>query len=231
MEIQAAPLDAAYKTALTEHYMDMPTWEQRAKVQWINTVLGKRDATQKSLQRVTLNIGPDGKKTSSRNKHIWSIDPITNEREYIGPYTTPTPVSTGGGKGKTTSADINTFFRYAIPKFWDKVMTPRTKFEDMTSNLETVTDRTTGAIIPEKFMARLEPKDQRDLIGMLSRTFPGSPITQNLSRLYNAQSGPKTHFPASLEDAKSMSIPEGDFMIWDNQTYKKTATGFEPLEN
>jgi len=43
-----------------------------------------------------LNIGADGKRTNSRDKHTWALHPVTGKPiAYIGPYTTPKDGSSG----------------------------------------------------------------------------------------------------------------------------------------
>jgi len=93
LEIQAAPLDAAYKSALTNQLLSQPSFEQRAGLQLMNTLLGKSGpGAGPGLQRVSLNVGPDGKQTSPRDKHIWSYNPQTGQpEEYIGPDTQAAP--------------------------------------------------------------------------------------------------------------------------------------------
>ncbi len=100
MNIQAAPQDAAYKAALTEYYQGMPSFEQKAGLQLLNTLLGKTERAGPGMQRVTLNRGPDGKQTSPRDKHIWSFNPATGQPDqYIGPATQAPPTPGSGNVG------------------------------------------------------------------------------------------------------------------------------------
>ncbi len=70
-------------------------------------------------QRVTVNTGPDGKKTSPRDKHMWTLKPDGTLGTYISPVTTAD--SSGGGDKRLKTADLKFIETSLIPLFNEEV--------------------------------------------------------------------------------------------------------------
>lgn len=185
LAIQAAPSKVALNQAQARHLNELGTFEQNAGLQLLNTILGIQGRQGRAPARVALNVNEKGEATSPRDRHYWTVDPYSGERlAYIGPVTSPAPQ---GADRKTTGSDLDAFFRYRAPSYWNEAMTPRTPTESARGILSELTDPVTGTIRPERFLARLSPESRSVLIQELLQTFPESPIAQNLSRLYGNQ--------------------------------------------
>jgi len=187
LETQAAPSKIALNQAQTEHLKNLGTFEQQAGLQLLDRLLWlEGQGSSSAYPRVALNVGPDGKQTDARDRHYWVVHPQTGERlSYIGPVTSPEPE--GGAGGKTTGADLDAFFRYSAPQFWQEATSPRTTNENSAKILAELTDPVTGTVRPERFLARLSPKSRVQMIDQMLETFPNSPIVQNLAKTYKTQ--------------------------------------------
>lgn len=100
LDIEAQPSEILLNTARAQQAGRTPTFEQAANLQLANTALNgllRRATASGRGQIVSLNEGPEGERTSARDRHAWLINPQTGERiAYLGPNTSPDPV---GGTG------------------------------------------------------------------------------------------------------------------------------------
>lgn len=83
-----------YKTALAS---GVETPEQRL----MREMLTRQSGSTRVPGKITVNVGPDGKPSSARERHMWlqeadgTVD-YTNKRNYLGPVTGAEPGGAGG---------------------------------------------------------------------------------------------------------------------------------------
>jgi len=85
------------------------------------TINALTPATRKTTvsPRVTINTGPDGKRTNPRDKHIWTLKPDGTLDTYIGPATTPD--SSAGGNKRLKTVDLKFIEADLLPLFSDEI--------------------------------------------------------------------------------------------------------------
>lgn len=70
--------------------------------------------------RVTVNVDKNGKKTSPRDKHMWTLKPDGSLGTYLAPVTTPD--SSGSGDKRLKTVDLKYIETELLPLFSDEIM-------------------------------------------------------------------------------------------------------------